>query len=170
MHCKMFNDKQASSSWQIAHSKPPFMQRCVTMDALLTELCLHKDLPACLVSAHSAVQPVQVCVRMQDISNVSPWSQITAQFNLFNSGSGSTPATASTAGRKLLQNSSFADYESADTTSSDLTKEGDTCRVTGKYCIWLQALSCCAESLWQHSAPNLSAALLSAKLRQQPDS
>ncbi len=92
---------------------------------------------------------------LQDISNVSPWSQITAQFNLFNSGSSnsSTPS-ASTAGRRLLQkpdhlaqaaamqaaedgyqssagrsllqtvNSSYPDFEAADTTTSDLTKEG----------------------------------------------
>ena len=92
---------------------------------------------------------------LQDISNVSPWSQITAQFNLFNSGSSnsSTPS-ASTAGRRLLHkpdhlgqaaamqaaddtsqssagrnllqtaNSSYPDFEAADTTTSDLTKEG----------------------------------------------
>ncbi|KAL0031002.1 hypothetical protein WJX79_008100 [Trebouxia sp. C0005] len=93
----------------------------------------------------------------QDISNVSPWSQITAQFNLFNSGSSnsSTPSAStagrrllhkpdhlaqaaamqaadgrlqSTAGRSLLQsvNSSYPDFEAADTTTSDLTKEGPT--------------------------------------------
>ena len=64
---------------------------------------------------------------LQDISNVSPWSQITAQFNLFNSGSDSTPS-ASTAGRRLLQtNSSFADFAPQDTIMSDLTKEGLAC-------------------------------------------
>ena len=64
---------------------------------------------------------------MQDISNVSPWSQITAQFNLFNSGSDSNPS-ASTAGRRLLQtNNSFADFAPQDTTTSDLTKEGVAC-------------------------------------------
>lgn len=64
---------------------------------------------------------------VQDISNVSPWSQITAQFNLFNSGSGSgsSPPAASTAGRRLLQNSSFADFAPQDTTTSDLTKGGE---------------------------------------------
>ena len=66
-------------------------------------------------------------MRMQDISNVSPWSQITAQFNLFNSGSDSNPS-ASTAGRRLLQtNNSFADFAPQDTTTSDLTKEGVAC-------------------------------------------
>ena len=64
---------------------------------------------------------------VQDISNVSPWSQITAQFNLFNSGSDSTPS-APTAGRHLLQtNSSFADFAPQDTAMSDLTKEGMAC-------------------------------------------
>ena len=106
---------------------------------------------------------MQSVVALQDISNVSPWSQITAQFNLFNSGSGSSPSpAAATSGRRLLQkqtvsqsaphhlaqaaaamqaadalhdssvgrsllqavNSSYADFESADTTTSDLTKEG----------------------------------------------
>ena len=67
-------------------------------------------------------------MRLQDISNVSPWSQITAQFNLFNSGSDSSPS-ASTAGRRLLQaNSSFADFAPQDTTTSDLTKEGTASR------------------------------------------
>ena len=107
---------------------------------------------------------------LQDISNVSPWSQITAQFNLFNSGSSnsSSPA-ASTAGRRLLErpdhlataaaaaavqaadsgyesssgrsllqsvnssqavNSSYPDYEAADTTTSDLTKEGEGFQAT----------------------------------------
>ena len=59
---------------------------------------------------------------------MSPWSQITAQFNLFNSGSGSgsgsSPPAASTAGRRLLQNSSFADFAPEDTITSDLTKGG----------------------------------------------
>lgn len=79
-----------------------------------------------LVSVHRACLTECVCLCLQDISNVSPWSQITAQFNLFNSGSGSTPAT-STAGRKLLQgNSSFADFAPQDTTTSDITKEGES--------------------------------------------
>ncbi len=103
----------------------------------------------------------QHLLALQDITNVSPWSQITAQFNLFNSGSSSSSSpAASTAGRRLLQkpdhlaqaaamqaadgghnvsssrsllqanssgNSSYADYEAADTTTSDLTKEGEVC-------------------------------------------
>lgn len=136
----------------------------------------HRTLCCCSlqsITAHAAAAAAAngFCVFVQDITNVSPWSQITAQFQLFNSGNSSSSPSTSTAGRRLLRdsatqdsdlmlraaeahsadqgsgrlqvglqsphrqllqngssgrggNSSYADFEAADTVNSDLTREG----------------------------------------------
>ena len=156
----------------------------------------------CLTQSHSeSVQQSSLdCFSiLQDISNVSPWSQITAQFNLFNSGSSnsSTPS-ASTAGRRLLHkpdhlaqaaamqaadgsfhssagqaaamhaadgsfqssagrsllqtvNSSYPDFEAADTTTSDLTKEGKAAKADQIVCQDIMQLVECSDCLCKRS-------------------